>query len=286
MAKLFAMDDKVPGSMIQFPSPVPPERVKQVNDKGCGIFHVVNDYEGRRVIENLKRINYWFADLDTGTKVEQLARIATHLKPTRVVETRKGFHVYWKAIDATLGNWNRIVRWAVVPALCADPRASDPLRLLRVPGYYHHKGEPFLVRTIAEADVAYRESQMLEAFPDRRVEVKVADVQRELGPVSFWTKVAQLPAREVIKRLSGQELCNGEELRLVETGGGKANIQVRKPGGSWRGTPCWVTAENTLAGVEGGSSGAAWLKWYGHEWGVIAEGLKRLFPEELGEEQG
>lgn len=254
---------------------------KIANEEGHGIFWVVNDFEGRRVVENLRRINYWYADLDSGTKAEQLERIATHLKPSLVVETQKGHHVYYKATDATLGNWDRIVKRGIVPALMGDPRATDPLRLLRVPGFYHHKGEPFLVRTIAQADVAYTEAQMMDAFPDRRVEVAVDHARRELGPASFWVQVSRLSAREVVQRLSGHPLCNGEELRLVETGGGKANIQVRTPGKTWRGTPCWVTAEDTLAGVQGGSSAAAYLKWYGHEWRVIAEALKELFPEEL-----
>jgi hypothetical protein len=281
--KLFALSDREAGAPMELASPGP-GYPKAVNAEGYGIFHVVNDYEGRRVVENLKRINYWYADLDTGTKEEQLERIAKHLKPTRVVETKKGFHVYWKAIDATLGNWERIVKRGVVPALEADPRASDPLRLLRVPGFYHHKGEPYLVRTVAQADVAYRETQMLDAFPDLRALdiVEKVDSRRALlgGDASFWMRVAGLPAREVIKRLSGTALVKREQFKLHETTGGKANILVKKPGKTrWESTPCWVTGDNTLAGVEGGSSAAAFCKWYSLEWKQIAEGLKELFPE-------
>lgn len=279
--KLYALSDRGPGAPALIAADADP---RHVNGQGYGIFHVVNDFVDRRVVENLKRINYWYADLDSGTKEEQLERIGKHLKPSRIVETRKGFHVYYRAIDATLGNWNRIVKYGLVPALGGDPRATDPLRLLRVPGYYHNKAEPFLVRTIAQADVAYTETQMMEAFPDRKVEVKVDAARRELGGNStFWGQVAQLSARDFIERISGHELVKGEQYKLVETGGGKANITVKKPGGRWQGTPCWVTAEDRLAGVEGGSSPAAWLKWYGSEWREIAEGLKELFKEELGE---
>jgi hypothetical protein len=283
--RVFALHDKHPG---------PPQElrnigahVRRLNNEGYGIFQVVNQFTGRRLVENMTRIDWWYADLDTGTKAEQLERILLQpIKPSRVVETKKGHHVYYKATDATLGNWDRIVKRGLVPALEGDPRATDPLRLLRVPGFYHHKAEPFLVRTIAEADVAYTESQMMGAFPEVVKEHSLVTIRDRLQAeqAGFWHRVAGLSAREVVKRLSGHELVNGEEMRLIDTGGGKANIQVRAKGKTWRGTPCWITQDDTLAGVEGGSSAGAWCKWYGKSWAEIAMGLKELFPEELGDE--
>jgi hypothetical protein len=278
MPRRFGLSDRKPSAPVEITS----EDAAFYNtaEQGYGVFHTVNEFEGeRRVVENLRALRYWYADLDTGTKEEQLERIAKHLKPTRIVETRKGFHVYWKAIDATLANWDRIVKRGIVPALEADPRASDPLRLLRAPGYYHHKQEPFLVRTVAQANVAYHEGQMLEAFPDLKVEAAVQRAERDLGGTGgFWARVALLDGAEVIERLSGHALCNGEEFRLIPTSGGKHNVQVKK-GGRWAGTPCWVSAEGRLCGVEGGGSAAAFCKWYGKEWREIADGLKALFPE-------
>jgi hypothetical protein len=276
--ELLALHDREAGA----PLGCTKHQAKVLNTRGFGIFHVVNEYEGRRVVENLRRINYWYADLDSGTKEEQLERIGKHLKPSRVVETAKGHHVYWRAVDATLGNWNRIVRGGIVPALAADPKASDPLRLLRAPGYYHHKGQPFLVRTLCdEPELAYSEAQMLEAFPDRRVEVVVDRLREDLGPATFWGRVAGLPAKEALLKLSGHPLCKGEHFKLIPTSGGKFNVLVKSPGSSrWHSTPCWITAENTFAGVQGGASLAAWLKWYaGNTWQEIAEALRELFPE-------
>lgn len=280
MPRLFALHDREPGPPVELVGGTPGHGPHDANDRGFGIFHVVNDFEGARRVENLRRINYWYADLDTGTKDEQLERIAKHLPPTRVVETAKGFHVYWKAIDATLGNWRRIVRKGIVPALEADPKASDPLRLLRAPGFYHCKGEPFLVRTVAQKDVAYHERQMLEAFPEEVAEALPSPRPQPVG-ASFWWKVADLGAREFIQKISGHPAVEREEYRLQPTHGGKANILV-KARGRWKSTPCWITREDTLAGVEGGSSPAAWMRWYGRDWKEIAETLKELFPEELG----
>lgn len=286
MARVFALHDKEPGPPVEIDGD---DTAKALNAKGWGIFWVPNEYEGARKRENCTAIRWWFCDIDDGTKEEQLERISCcPLKPSTIVETANGYHCYWGAKDATLTNWDRIVKRGIIPALEADPKASDPLRLLRLPDYYHNKGEPFWVRKVWARTKLYTEAEMMAAFPEHGAcsatgVSKAADrLSRELGPATFWVKVSQLSAREVVQRLSGHPLCNGEELRLIETGGGKANIQVRTPGKTWRGTPCWVTAEDTLAGVEGGSSAAAWLKWYGHCWKDIAEGLKQLFPEELG----
>ena len=285
MSKLYALHDKKPSA----PQEIDSEDAEYFNSIGYGIFWVPNEFEGARKRENCTAIRWWFCDIDDGTKEEQLERISCcPLKPSTIVETANGYHCYWGAEDATLTNWDRVVKRGIVPALEADPKASDPLRLLRLPDYNHNKGEPFWVHKVWARPVRYTEAEMMAAFPEHvacsatRADLIEKAVNRQselLGPVSFWVKVSQLSAREAVKRLSGTALVNGEEMRLIETGGGKANIQVRAKGKTWRGTPCWVTAEDTLAGVQGGASVAAWCKWYGHEWKQIAEGLKELFPE-------
>lgn len=282
--RLFVLPDREPGAPIEVLSEA---EAREHNQRKLGVFHVVNAFTGPRRVENLQAIHYWYADMDSGTKAEQLERIALcSLKPTVVVETANGFHCYWKAKDATLSTWDRIVKRGIVPALEADPRASDPLRLLRKPGFLHWKGEPFEVRTIeCKLSRVYTEVQMMDAFPEPVADVVERAVNRQselLGPVSFWVKVAAIPG-ELLTKLSGHPLCKGEEIRLVPTTGGKANVEVRAKGGRWRGTPVWVDAEGRLGGVTGGTSIAAWVKWYGGEWRDIAEGLKQVYEEELSE---
>src|SRR5690606_34842008 len=129
----------------------------------------------------------------------------------------RSYHAYWAARDATPENWRRIVRWGIVPALGADPKASDPLRILRCPGFDHMKdpARPFPVRTVWKLDTTYSEAQMLRLFPSR--EPKRPDQERaalEPGESTFWQRVAALDGREAIRRLSGHWLCKGERFSL------------------------------------------------------------------------
>ena len=136
------------------------------NRKGYGIFWVVNDFEGARKKENLKKINYWFCDIDDGTKEEQRKRIEDLLiPPTFVIETKNGYHCYWGVSGtATLDNFEKIEQ-GLITLLNGDKHCKDPLRLLRCPMYYHMKNpaKPFLVDYVQElgSDKEYTELQML-----------------------------------------------------------------------------------------------------------------------------
>jgi hypothetical protein len=45
------------------------------NEKGFGIFHTVQEFRGKRRLENLAHINAWAVDIDKGSKGEMLDRI-------------------------------------------------------------------------------------------------------------------------------------------------------------------------------------------------------------------
>lgn len=139
------------------------------NRKGYGIFWVVNEMKnefGARKVENLKKINYWYCDIDDGTKEEQKKRIEELLiPPSFVVETKKGYHCYWGVKgSATLENFTKIEE-KLIELLNGDKHCKDPLRLLRCPGYYHmkHPAHPFLCQIVEGfgSDKEYTESQML-----------------------------------------------------------------------------------------------------------------------------
>lgn len=139
------------------------------NRKGYGIFWVVNDMvdeTGARKVENLKKINYWYCDIDEGTKEEQKARIeALLIPPSFVVETAKGYHCYWGVKGtATLENFAKIED-KLIELLKGDKHCKDPLRLLRCPGYYHMKrpAHPFLCQIVEGigSELFYEEQKML-----------------------------------------------------------------------------------------------------------------------------
>jgi hypothetical protein len=272
-------------------TPVTEEEAVALNADGWGIFWVVNEFKGRRLIRNLTRIRYWFCEIDGGTKDEQYAKLSclTDATPTMVVESKNGYHVYWKVRgEATVENWKRIVRWGIVPALGADPKATDPLRLLRAPNHMHMKDieAPFAVRRVWTSDYSYTEEEMLRLFPSRKPETtQRMNLKRKPSATSsnFWERVAALDNRRAIPALSGHWLCNEEQFYLREMSNGNANI-IRH---TWVGdghsksedTGSFIDEEGRLGNVKGGTSVAAWCAWYGHDWPTVRRGLLEVFPE-------
>ena len=149
-------------------------QAKELNKQGYGIFFTPNTFNGQRKAENLKEVKFFIADIDDGTKEEQMDRIKSLvLKPSIIVETNKGYHCYWRIKDFNpnrehsqiLSNYKE-VELGLVKKLKADPHATDVSRLLRYPNFYHMKNpeKPFLVREVERNSCAYTEEQMLFAY--------------------------------------------------------------------------------------------------------------------------
>lgn len=174
------------------------EDLKNINADGWGIFHSPNDFNGRRKADNLKKINYWIADIDDGTKEEQMNRInKLVLKPTCIVETKKGYHCYWKAKEGAAQSNYRHIAIGLIEVLKADKACKDVCRILRVPNYYHMKdpNNPFLVKTIYKDDRVITEEQMLYVYklPEPKYEKKEYTGDKEdLLDEERWEKIFKL----------------------------------------------------------------------------------------------
>lgn len=136
------------------------EDLKELDKYNCwdyyGIFQTVNEYNGARLAENIYKINYWFCDIDKDkagcTKKEMLLSLAQCKKrPTFIIETKNGFHCYWKAKDATKENWKKIES-GLVKKFKADPARTDMNGLLRYPYSIHWKipTDPYCIRYLYE----------------------------------------------------------------------------------------------------------------------------------------
>lgn len=119
---------------------------------------------------NVVRLNCCFVDLDKFSKSEQMKRIrALTLPPSLVVESKRGYHVYWmlRSEDSGVENvslWRRIQDSAAVK-LDGDRACKNPSRLMRLPGSLHVKGEPFEVRVIEVNDRVYSLADLEVEFP-------------------------------------------------------------------------------------------------------------------------
>jgi hypothetical protein len=173
--KLYALYD-VKDSKRHDIRKVTPREAKELNSKNYGIFWTPNDFDGARRKENLLRINYWYCDIDGGDKEEQLKLIDRVITPSIVVESKNGYHCYWKAKNATEDNFERIER-GIITKLNGDVHCKDVSRLLRVPNFYHCKdpNDKFLVRYVNTSKREYTEEFMLFHFPYREPKIESYD---------------------------------------------------------------------------------------------------------------
>lgn len=140
------------------------EKARKLNADGYGIFFTPNSFNGARRAENIKKINYWYIDIDKCNKEDAFKKLLkSPALPTFIIETKNGYHVYWKAINATVDNFEDIEK-RLIYKFNADPAVKDLPRLLRMPSYNHCKEEPFLINIVHKTEISYSEKQMMFAF--------------------------------------------------------------------------------------------------------------------------
>lgn len=280
---------------------VEPGEAEHWNVDGWGIFRSVNEFrDGKRRKENLVAIQAWAVDIDDGTKADQAKRIqSAPLLPSLVVETKRGYQAHWFAkTGAVAAHWDAIVLERLVPYFGADKNARDLCRILRVPGFFHWKdpANPFLVKQVFKLDVTYTEQQIAHAFPwranrerhqeqlaaaQRRATIEARDKQRQAelaaGRVptqSLWDAIWNLDHREVLERLSGSSIVNGEHYTFRRGSHGNLNIDV-----NGRGSSCFIGAEGRIGSQDdGGPTIVQWCKWLGKGYPEIIAALKDVFP--------
>lgn len=166
MYRCFVLHDYDPELKKRGAFEVKINELEKYNNLGYGCYWCLNDFNGSRQAKNITKINYWIADIDEGTKKEQLDRIhSLLLQPSMVIETKKGYHCYWEAENATIENYRKI-ELGIIDKLKADRACKDPVRLLRMPYYYHMKDKdnPFLVEIVEDNGKKYTEEKMLYIF--------------------------------------------------------------------------------------------------------------------------
>lgn len=134
------------------------EELQMLNQQGAGVFVTVNttDQKGRKVA-NVVAVRGVFVDFDTPSpsRLDALASQLAGFVPTIIVESSPGkHHCYWltrqpgelgldefKPMQKALANW-----------LGSDAHVCDLSRVMRLPGFIHHKGDPFQSRMVHEGE--------------------------------------------------------------------------------------------------------------------------------------
>lgn len=233
------------------------------NEKKWGIFWTVNEFEGSRKKENLKKILSWAVDIDTGTKEAQRSIINKYLTPSQVIETPRGYHVYYDSIDGTAEGWDDIVAKRLIYCLGGDPRAKDISRVLRVPATLHWKDpeNPFGIKLVAHSNAAYTEEEMRRVFKKEPTEAQQkSTLKKELKfqkDGQLFERIYSMDCEDALKRLSGSPAVSMESYSFKDNHSGTKNIIVNGKSSS-----CWIDLNKKIGSLDGGGPTVwQWINW-------------------------
>jgi hypothetical protein len=124
------------------------DQLAALNAKGAGVFVTVNETDGKgRSAKNVVRIRALFVDLD-GSPLEPV--MEAKRKSDIIVESSpKRWHAYYLTgtDEVELEKFEGLQR-KLAAQFDGDPSVIDLPRVLRMPGFIHRKGKPFLTRII------------------------------------------------------------------------------------------------------------------------------------------
>jgi len=118
----------------------------ELHQKGAGVFVAINCTDGKgRKTENITSVRAIFVDLD-GSPLEPI--LSAPLAPHLIIESSpKRYHAYWVVEEMPRENFS-FMQKQFIELFQADPKVHDLPRVMRLPGFYHQKGSPFLTRII------------------------------------------------------------------------------------------------------------------------------------------
>lgn len=121
-----------------------------LQQKGAGVFIMVNRgdgivHPGKKTCRNevsVVAVRALFADLDGAP----LAPVLAALQPDIVVESSaERWHAYWLTSDCVLADFRKRQQ-QIAARFGGDRSVVDLPRVMRLPGFFHQKAEPFMTR--------------------------------------------------------------------------------------------------------------------------------------------
>lgn len=154
---------------------------QQLNTQGCNIYFVVNgggtksseinritavyiDYDARKD-ENNKYLSLDDVDKYKNDRIDFINTFKH--KPSMIVETRNGLHVYWLINEgATITEFEEC-QLRLIKYFDSDSAVKTPERLMRLPNYYwmKDKDNPFMVNIIQDSEERYDISEIIDSLP-------------------------------------------------------------------------------------------------------------------------
>ena len=123
-----------------------------LQQRGAGVFVMINKGDGLvhpdaktcRTAKNVVAVRALWGDLD-GAPLEPV--LAAHY-PDVVVESSLGkWHTYWLTDDCPLKDFNTR-QLQIAQKFDSDKAVADLPRVMRLPGFWHQKAEPFMTHIV------------------------------------------------------------------------------------------------------------------------------------------
>lgn len=246
------------------------EEADSFNHAGFAVAVYVNDLAGGRSNKDCVRIRAWFTDIDYKDKPKpELDEVLdlSPLLPSVVVETKNGYHLYFAAVGCPVGEHYKEQQKAICDWFKGDPKCANMARGLRAPGFYHMKGEPFMVEVVWQLDVSYTPDQIDFSFPkavdeDMEDAVFVDFHQRHKKPAgnNIFDQIYAADASQILAALSGTAAVEFKQYKFHPQSNGHKNIIV-----DGKDSGCFINAAGKVIGDPEYSGGAVeWLRYYGH----------------------
>lgn len=168
------------------------QRFKVLNDGGCGIYFTPNACKGGRKEENLVRINAVYADIDVAKEGDNMAVESikekkefiidkleyTYAPPNFIIDTKNGLQAIWLVLEEELTTESKKKFKTIIEGIIhftegvgsKGDQVKDLTRVLRLPGFYHMKGDPYLCTSRELHLDRFKMDDLLEIFPLPKVE--------------------------------------------------------------------------------------------------------------------
>lgn len=137
------------------------DTLSKLNEQGAGIFVTINQTTGKgRKKADITRIRALFVDLD-GAPMEPLQNAST--PPHITVQSSTGrFHAYWRVSDCGIDQCEPALK-QLIQQFNADPSCCDRSRVLRLPGFFHRKADPYLVHVLDSSPGEYAMANFIDS---------------------------------------------------------------------------------------------------------------------------
>ena len=200
------------------------ELFTNMNQEGWGIYFAVNDFgTNPRQDQYCQKLRYVYGDLDIAKAGDGQTREERDIKkqividaliekcpPTFIIGTSNGIQPLWRLKD---GDPNRrtdyvraikgVIEWSKQYGCKAD-RVYDTARILRNPGYFHMKEEPYMCDIIFKSENRYTISELNEIFPfiEEEVVIHTPTLEANLSPVDL--AMNNIDIKEIVIRACNQ----------------------------------------------------------------------------------